>query len=267
MSVVKRGDKDDPRTINARSNELLITIEGTGQSRQASRCEAKDYSCQIGEYSRMVFSKCTPTTADSYDCFVAEQTKLVEANPNDAAAYFYRAIIYSNRDASRSAADFKKVLELDPKCLGAYSQLSYQYVKSGEYDQAIAVLNKGLELEPGHAGFYDSRGRIHLEQKSFVKALADFDKVIELSPDSDKGYIGRAKVYSAQRDSEKALAEYDKAIRANPRGWRSYYERGFIYWGRGEKAKAETDCRKAKEVKQFARVFPPEPIASEYCSL
>jgi tetratricopeptide (TPR) repeat protein len=245
----------------------LFAVVCVGQDGLTRECKEKDYVCRYNNYMRIVFAKCVKTKVYDYDCFVAEQTKIVEANPDDVAAYIYRGIIYSGRDPARAIADFNRVLELDQLYEPAYTSLASAFKKKGDYIWALTFLNRGIELFPESANIYEFRGYTYLEQRQFGKALTDFNKVIELSPDSDDGFIGRAKLYSVQGELDKALAEYDKAIGLNPRGWRSYYDRGFIYWGRGDKVKAGADCQKAKELKRYERQIPPEHISNEYCTL
>lgn len=245
----------------------LFAVACLGQNGLTRECKEKDYVCRYNHYMHIVFAKCVKTKVYDYDCFVAEQTKIVEANPDDVAAYIYRGLIYMGRDLDRAIADYNRVLELDQLYEPAYMSLAAAYNRKGDYVWALTYLNRGLELFPDSAQFYAFRGSVYLKQREFGKALADFNKVIELSPESDDGFIGRANLYTAQGDLDKALAEYDKAIGVNPRYWRNYYDRGFIYWGRGDKAKAGADCQQAKELKRYERRIPPEHISNEYCSL
>lgn len=245
----------------------LFAVVCLVQSGLTRECKAKDYDCRIANYINIVFSECKPMEGYNYDCFVARQTKNVEANPGDVAAYFYRGMIYSNREPDRAIADFSKALELDPKYRAAYSHLASAYRDKGEYDLALTSLNKAIDLDPKDANTYDNRGYAYLAQRAFSKALGDFDKVIELEPNSDRGYIGRAAVYADQRDFAKAIAEYNKVIKVNPRDWFNYYSRGALYWRLGEKAKADADCQKAKELRKGVRRPIPKITTNTYCAL
>ena len=264
-----------PRRFSPRTSPLMLPLclfaavcfgHEVGPTRE---CQEKDYLCRMSNYAHIVLNKCTPKDPDIHHCLVTEQTKLVEANPDDVAAYYYRGITCIAWEPDRAIADFNKVLQLDRLFEPVYMKLAEAYEMKGDHDWALTFLNRGTELFPAEANFYQYRGYIHLKRRDFDKALADFNKVTMLRPDSDGGFIGRAELYSSRGDLDKAVAEYDRAIDINPRAWRSYYDRGFIYWKRGEKAKAGADCQKAKELKPFERPrrFPTEHVSNDYCSL
>jgi tetratricopeptide (TPR) repeat protein len=244
----------------------LLTVACLGQSGLTRECKEKDYICRYNNYTHIVFAKCKASEGFDYECFIAEQTKIVGANPNDIAAYIFRGITSSPRDPDQAVTDFEKVLELDPQYLPAYSYLAWAYKTKGEYDRAFAVLDRGIGLYPKDSNLYAIRGRFYIERRDLGKALADFDKVVELEPDSDRGYLGRAEAYSDRRFYN-ALAEYNKAIEVNPSNWLNYYRRGLLYSTHGEKEKAGADCQKAKELKKGDGRPIPKQMSDKYCPL
>jgi tetratricopeptide (TPR) repeat protein len=239
----------------------LSAVGCFGQTEVLIYCKEEDHDCRAFNYERVVYSKCK---GRSVDCQIAEQTKIIESNPNDPAAYYRRGRIYDTRDPDRAILDFNKALELAPKFMSAYKYLWWNHIVKREYDQAIAVMNKAIEVKPNFAAAYNSRGYMYSKKREFDKALADYNKAIELEPNKYDGYSGRAGVYEHQREFDKALADYNKAIELSPRNWRAYYDRGYFYWKQGEKAKAEADCQKTRELKVNRR---PLKLDDEYCPL
>lgn len=246
----------------------LFIVVCFGQNERELKCKDKEYYCRVNNYVGKMAVQCKGKGKDYYDCSIAEYTKIVDANPNDLAAYFVRGQTFLIRNPNRAVLDFNKALELDQNYLLTYIMLGLAYKKMKDYDQAIAVLSKAVELDSKYISAYESRGNVYLDKQDFEKALADFNKEIELAPKATYGYINRARVYETQRNFEKAIAEYNKTIEISPNYWIPFYSRGYLYWKQGEKAKADADCQKAKELIELDfNGMKMKPRLNEYCSL
>lgn len=249
----------------------MVAIVCFGQTGGLVNCREEDYDCRTNNYARMVDTACKGLNIrPSNDCRIAEQTRLIEANPSDAAAYFNRGKIYEFAgDSARALDDFNKALELHPQFTAAYLSIAWLHVKKKEYNQELTALNKAIEIDPKLGRAYLHRGSAYHRKREFDKALADYSKAIELESVRgfrDVGYRGRASVYASLRDFDRALADYNKALEIYPHYWLNYYDRGLIYWRLGEKEKAEADCQKAKELKR-RQPIRERPMTNEYCSL
>lgn len=280
---------------------LLILLLGLfafvclGQIEQTRKCKEEDYDCRISNYANIVASKCN-TKVFNYDCWTKEQTKIVESNPSDVAAYLFRGQTFLIKDLDRAILDYKtafelapqrnirafsmlvsaykrkgeydkaiillnKDIEINPEYLESYLMLGGVYSEKGDYDQAILMVNKAIKLNPRNARFYASRGNIYYKKRDFDKALADYNHAIELDPKDELLYPSRASVYISLKNAGKAIADYSKAIELAPREGYLYYNRGFLYFRQGENAKASEDCQKAKEL-EF--IVPKEVKLNNY---
>lgn len=77
------------------------------------------------------------------DNTIAEYTKAIELNPNDAKAYVNRGVAYYTRgNLNQAVADFSKAIELDSQFATAYYNRGLAYKSTGNLDQARAY---GLE--------------------------------------------------------------------------------------------------------------------------
>jgi tetratricopeptide (TPR) repeat protein len=72
---------------------------------------------------------------------------VIDVNPNDATAYYTRAVAYQLK---------------------------------GEVDHAISDYTKAIELNPYHAAAYDGRGRAYASKGNYTNAVADVTKASKL---------------------------------------------------------------------------------------
>lgn len=236
----------------------LFALTCLGQNEQFRQCNEKDYICKEGNYRSIVGRYCS---GKGPDCSIAVETKIVEAYPNDAVAYFVRGTEYLfHNQPAMAIQDLKKAVELDPTFIRTYSFLAMGYDKNGELDQAISVLNKAIELDPKFAYSYSNRGSYYRKKLDFDKALADFNKAIELDPKNAYAYYGRAWVYADQHNYDKAIADYSKAVELEPNDWSNYNARGRVYKQVGKESLGLRDLKKAEEFKKYTSRGAPDTL-------
>lgn len=116
---------------------------------------------------------------ENYKETIADFTKAIELDPNDANAYYNRAVAKKAffQDGSGAIADFTKVIELIP-------------------NDAEAYLRRGLVK---NNGLHDYRG-----------AIADYTKAIELAPKFLVAYYARSKARDKLQDQRGATADREK---------------------------------------------------------
>jgi len=88
-----------------------------------------------------------------YDDAIADYTKAIALNPNDATAYSNRGVAYGSKGAfDRAIADYTKAIALKPNVALAYTlaytNRGYTHEKKGDKEQAIADFRKALEIDP-----------------------------------------------------------------------------------------------------------------------
>ena len=80
----------------------------------------------------------------------------------------------------RDIADFTKAIELDPNDAMAYNSRGGAYGNKGDYDRAVADCSKAIELKPNYSEAYDSRGLAHKGKGNYDQAREDFATVERL---------------------------------------------------------------------------------------
>jgi tetratricopeptide (TPR) repeat protein len=153
-------------------------------------------------------------------------TALIAANPNDAKAFFHRAIGHTGSaqtsERRKAIEDFTAVIKLEPNNREAYSRRAYSRAYIDEHKGAVEDLTKAIQLGQKEKYSYldvlfSSRGESHFSLKQYDKAIADFSDAIKLnkSPTS-LSFIRRAKAYEARGDKAKAIADYNSAAKLDP---------------------------------------------------
>jgi tetratricopeptide (TPR) repeat protein len=73
------------------------------------------------------------------------------------------------------------VIDHSPNDAGAYYARAVALQFEGETDRAIADFNKAIELNPNHAAAYDGRGRAYVSKGDYTNAVLDVTKAGELA--------------------------------------------------------------------------------------
>ena len=164
----------------------------------------------------------------------------------DAETYYTRGVEYLKKGEYEEAiADFNKAIALRPDFAEAYSKRGEAYYAQKRYKEAIAEYSKAIGLRPDFAEAYSNRGAAYFAQRNYEQAIADFNEAIKLKPDDATAYSNRGAAYSAQRNYEKAIDEYGKAIKLKPDDATAYSNRGAAYSARKEYEQAIADYSKA----------------------
>ncbi len=133
-------------------------------------------------------SPATAITEDRPAQAIAYYTAAINANGQDAEAYYHRGTAYSHKgDYNRAIEDYNKALEINPQFPDAYFNRGVAYRHKGEYDRAIEDCNKALEINPEDAAAYLNRGGAYYFQEQWPQARSDWEKAVELDPNGEAG--------------------------------------------------------------------------------
>jgi tetratricopeptide (TPR) repeat protein len=191
---------------------------------------------------------------------IDELSAKIEEKPNDAIAYFGRAIDYTLvQDFQEAISDYDKAIAIDPsftmayfnRAVVRYKQLDYNiYQSSNEGEMSISgmTLNTGSRKQPGltdpsSAQLKDSKRSIEHEM-----IVRDYDFVIRQNPDFVYAYFNRGNLRCAQRDYRAAILDYNRAIERAPNFAEAYFNRGLTRLSQGDVNRGIADLSKAGEL-------------------
>ncbi|BAZ13230.1 tetratricopeptide repeat protein [Calothrix sp. NIES-4071] len=191
------------------------------------------------------------------DLAIADYTKAIQINPQDAQAYSNRGVVYASEKKSDLAiADYTKAIQINPQFANAYYNRGIVYASEKKSDLAIADYTKAIQINPQDAQAYYNRGNRYADQKKSDLAIADYTKAIQINPQFANAYYNRGIVYVDQKKSDLAIADYTKAIQINPQFAKAYYNRGIVYVDQKKSDLAIADFIKAIQINpQFAKAY------------
>jgi serine/threonine protein kinase/tetratricopeptide (TPR) repeat protein len=133
--------------------------------------------------------------------------KIVEADPEDKSAYMllgrkYR--IWPYLDYRKSAAMYKKALEIDPLYKSAYNSLAYTFDLLGQTDSSLWAINKYIELVPNEPNPYDSRGDLYGFAGNPDAAIASYRKALEIDSNFVQSAYSLLRMWVLKRNYERA---------------------------------------------------------------
>jgi tetratricopeptide (TPR) repeat protein len=116
------------------------------------------------------------------------------------------------------------------------------------FDEAIRDFTKSIQLDHKFTRSYVARGHSYAYKKQFPLAFADQETAVRLEA-NEITYTGRAMDLMESGAYDRAIADLNEALRINDKYFYGYLRRGEAYLKKREFAKAESDYRKALEIK------------------
>lgn len=179
--------------------------------------------------------------------------KVIENDPENAAAYFYKGncnVFLKNY--KQAEKDFSQALKKGYKESTVNVQMGYMYNEAGAYKKAIKYFNKVIEANKEHvAEAYNNRGNSYQYLKNIHAALNDYNKAIQLDSNLALAYNNRgsATYYNqdieqpSRPDIERAIKDFSKAVQINPYFCTAWSNKGlgFIFLKQYDSAVATLD--------------------------
>jgi len=109
----------------------------------------------------------------------------LNADPKNAELLNQIGTVYRATHQFQTAAEYyQKALDIDPKNVGARTDLASCLYYSNNVDGAITQLHESLKYDPNHAGTLFNLGMIEWQGKGDSKeAIATWKKLLKLHPD------------------------------------------------------------------------------------
>ncbi len=179
-----------------------------------------------------------------------EYARARELNPKLVHAWYGSYLLTMNRRAE-AEAEQQKFEAFLPFAGG--SSLSQHYYYTGQYDQALDLINRKLETRPDTPTLHEWLGLVYEQQRRTPEAIEEFKKAIDLSHGIDGlGSLGHA--YSASgklSDAENTLRKLDELT---GRRYVSPFQKAVIYAGLGKKEEALKFLEKAYSERSLSPV-------------
>jgi tetratricopeptide (TPR) repeat protein len=204
------------------------------------------YQLARAHYQHSDFSKAIPLLT-SYTEMVTE----------DAEAFFLLSKSYEKTgDKKKSDQAFEQAKKLGAKGSLAdeldrsaleYAKKAGDLSKSGNYQDAINVLEEAITKHSEKASLHFNLGLNYLELGNKEKAAAEFAKTIELDPAQAKAYQSLGTIHYDKADYNSAIGYYNATVKAGKTDAVIYYKLGNCHYNLSQYANAVTEYKKATE--------------------
>jgi len=132
----------------------------------------------------------------------------LKTNPNDADTLNQLGTIYRATHQFKTAIDYyQKSLDINPKNVGARTDLASCLYYLGDVDGALAQLDKSLSYDPKHTGTLMNIGIIRWKGKNDVDgAIAVWEKALKLNPDAQSKHALEHMIAEAKQSKQKVAS-------------------------------------------------------------
>ena len=152
-------------------------------------------------------------------------TQVIELEPQNLDAYFYRAIAKNDLGNYRGAiVDYSKIIVEEPDADTYFNRGNSRYSLK-DFTGAKEDYAKAFMLDKNFIDALYSLACVKLDLDEYENAIKDFTGVIKQVPDNYDTYTKRASAYKALKQFTNALNDYSMAILIEPNA-DNYFNRG-----------------------------------------
>lgn len=129
----------------------------------------------------------------------------------EALAHFSMGILRERLADGSALASYRRALEEKPDYDALYVRAAVLYIKQGQNDKAIALMEDACRRNPRSVEACLYLAQVYQALNKSAKAIKAAQRAIRIEPANARGYIQLAYLYLAARDEEKARATLEKA--------------------------------------------------------
>lgn len=151
---------------------------------------------------------------------------------------------FLKRNSSKPALQMARQCETDAL---VYMKSGRDYLRSSDYDLAIANFDKAIALNPNHDSYY-IRGEAYYYKREYARAIEDFTIAIQFNPIHTAVYRNRANAYYNIGDYDRCITDCTKAIEMDSNYAGAYHTRGKAYDKKGDRTRSRVDFKTVKQL-------------------
>lgn len=157
-------------------------------------------------------------------------------------------VAFMNEDYDAMGENCKKALEINKTNPLVYVLYARAFRSSGDYVNALAMVNEAIKLDAQYIEAHELRGNILLDMNDTDGADNDAQWLLENTNDDEDVYLFKARVERAKENYKEAIHYYNKVTEVNPFRIEAFRERGAVKLATGDKDGADEDGRKLLEL-------------------
>ncbi len=157
---------------------------------------------------------------------------------NDGLAVSQTSVLYYISAFSKSKLgniddavnDYNKAININPKDMESYVNLSKLYNEAGKYENSITVAQKGLSIDSSQFRLYNNMADSLQKLKNFDLAVTAYQKSIDLNPSNPVIHFNLGICLKETKNFDDAIKSFQKAISIDSSYYDAYYELGSLYF-------------------------------------
>lgn len=182
--------------------------------------------------------------AGEYEKAIALLSAAIEANPNLAPPYRYRAVGYGGiEDCISALADEEKALSIDPNYAAAYGARGSTYSCLGDDEKALQDYQKALSLDPSLSFVHYNLGVHYYGHGDYEKSLDEYNLSAEIDPTRVRAWLGKAEALTKLGRFDECIFNATKTMEIAPELWDAYNSRAYCEQFIGDMALSIADYK------------------------
>lgn len=142
----------------------------------------------------------------------------LQIDPTYAQAYFGLGFLYARFDMNdASIRMYEMALRFDPNHIEAMNNLAMMYFHSGNYDDALELIQKSIAMKDSADGEYNL-GSIYLERNQPWEAIEAFKKAVAMRPNDPSIFNNMALTYEKLGKKKEAEETWNKVLQYSDNG-------------------------------------------------
>ncbi len=184
------------------------------------------------------------------DQAIMEFTKAVNIFKIYPDAYLNLGLCYMDKEMNKEAIQYYEMArQLYPKPNPkVYNNLGLVYGKTGQFKEALAILDSALKIENDFSEAHNNRGNALAGLNRFEEAIPEFEKAIEQNKKYAEAYRNLGSTYGNIKQYEKALGYFEKAFNLDSTDAQTVAFMGMTYNLMGDTVKAKPFLEKANRI-------------------
>ena len=143
--------------------------------------------------------------------------KALQMAPYDGEAHFYDGLIAAKTgDTTQAITHFQQALQLKPRFLPTYNQLTAVYRSLGDLNTALVYNEQAMRYFPINAELLFQRGMIYQNGGRADSALIAYQKTVTMQPDYVQAYFQAGLIFDRFRNYAAALANFEQVQKRKP---------------------------------------------------
>jgi tetratricopeptide (TPR) repeat protein len=141
--------------------------------------------------------------------------KLSQSKEDKEDVWFKRGAMFERMKKSEPAeAEFRKVIDADPKNAAALNYLGYMLAdRNTKLPEALQLITKALDQEPGSGAFLDSLGWVYFKMGRLDEAEDNLRKALEKTPRDATVHDHMGDVMLRQAKVREAIAQWEASLK------------------------------------------------------